>query len=922
MRGDERWDETWHRLREWTAGQAPSERLSAQVLQDQGFKEVDPSHPLGGTDAGADALAERDGERWVMAVYFPRGQQEFATIKKKFLDDFAGVASNDAAAMAFVTNQELRRAERRLLAQAVDKLVWIYHLERVVAILDQPRMHSVRQQFLGIEATGQGKYDAAERLDELWRASIARSAARWAAVGLPPEEARALAEERAVGEVAGEWLPSEGQPVVVWTAPMGSGKSIGSERHHQARLEAAANEEGAPVPVFLRAAECLPSLQKAVEAAAEEVGHPRARGADVVVDGVDEVGHQAAGQLLTQARVLVGTWPSTTILLTSRPIPALVEAPENRTLPQLAADEQEECIALGAGRGITSTSLFSLPQPVRATLGQPLFALLVGMSIRHRDATPRAPIDLMVMLGERGTRDLAVDQTQLRALATRSVARELGPVPTAEILGGAPIDPLLATGMVADRGSGLAFVLPALAQWFAAQALLLGEIAAEELLEAPEDLELWRYPLGLAIALGSARQANSLLFPLLDREAGFALRVLDAAFGQAILGGAIPPPWREGGRQVRESLQALARALGPLAPSVADTDETGRVLPMGVASDERHLTIAFRHVQDRQDIFALAAEADPVGPDLGWGTVRSSVVGPGAAWAWHWSMTGIRSALERVLRGRLLPLPLTGPLADEEVWASACDVANKSVLTAGALELRLLSGLLAEIADSAYEQGPVLFKKGGGPTHDLRELRQRVLRLRSEGHHTLDAPIPPADRLPNGGWVGEFFSGDRLLEAATRIYKAAILAYRQLVERWMPTLLQQLEHYVLMPVRVVGFVNTGREEEHGFGAIPHLSGYLEPLPGETDDEVVMKISEGSFDLSVGESVWAQQRAARPTAERWLTGTVGGMPLEIGGRYPVSDVVYDWIAHDLKRLGLVGSLASHRSGEARRPWDVS
>jgi hypothetical protein len=26
------WDETWHRLREWTAGQGPSERLAALLL--------------------------------------------------------------------------------------------------------------------------------------------------------------------------------------------------------------------------------------------------------------------------------------------------------------------------------------------------------------------------------------------------------------------------------------------------------------------------------------------------------------------------------------------------------------------------------------------------------------------------------------------------------------------------------------------------------------------------------------------------------------------------------------------------------------------------------------------------------------------------------------------------------------------------
>jgi len=31
-----------------------------------------------------------------MAVYFPRGEQDFATIRAKFVDDFQGVAANDA----------------------------------------------------------------------------------------------------------------------------------------------------------------------------------------------------------------------------------------------------------------------------------------------------------------------------------------------------------------------------------------------------------------------------------------------------------------------------------------------------------------------------------------------------------------------------------------------------------------------------------------------------------------------------------------------------------------------------------------------------------------------------------------------------------------------------------------------------------
>ena len=138
--------------RETFRGQAPSERLAAIILSKEGFNGVDPSHPLGGKDGLKDMTLSSDGKRWIGAVYFPRGQQSFPDIKKKFAHDLDGVKANNAEGLAFVTNQELRLGERKILTELMPEVdVQIYHLERIASLLNTPSFYGIRMEFLDIE---------------------------------------------------------------------------------------------------------------------------------------------------------------------------------------------------------------------------------------------------------------------------------------------------------------------------------------------------------------------------------------------------------------------------------------------------------------------------------------------------------------------------------------------------------------------------------------------------------------------------------------------------------------------------------------------------------------------------------------------------------------------------------------------------
>lgn len=145
-------DETWNRLLTWTKGQKPSERLAAHILSSEGFKSIDPSHPLGGKDGLKDIVSMKDNLQWIAAAYFPRGQKNFNEIKKKFTNDIGGIKKNNVSGLAFVTNQELTLRERKDLKDiGKPHTIEIFHIERITHILDTAKNYGIRLEFLDIE---------------------------------------------------------------------------------------------------------------------------------------------------------------------------------------------------------------------------------------------------------------------------------------------------------------------------------------------------------------------------------------------------------------------------------------------------------------------------------------------------------------------------------------------------------------------------------------------------------------------------------------------------------------------------------------------------------------------------------------------------------------------------------------------------
>ncbi len=138
-------------LRDWRFGPVQAERLVGALLHLEEYADVDPQHPLGGPDGLKDVLCRRDGLRWVAAAYFPPTVPSFSDIKAKFENDVEGVAKNGAEGFCFFVNQRLSIAERQQLeALSSASATEIYHLERLVGLLNAPKGCGLRLEYLRI----------------------------------------------------------------------------------------------------------------------------------------------------------------------------------------------------------------------------------------------------------------------------------------------------------------------------------------------------------------------------------------------------------------------------------------------------------------------------------------------------------------------------------------------------------------------------------------------------------------------------------------------------------------------------------------------------------------------------------------------------------------------------------------------------
>jgi hypothetical protein len=741
------------------------------------------------------------------------------------------------------------------------------------------------------------------RLDELGRASRARCIERWQVAGVDATLALALAQDITVGGAPEDSLPGEERPFRVLRADMGAGKSLAGERFHQAAIAEQLTDATAPVPVYLRARDADEDLHGSVLESCEGLGDPRQQGASLVLDGIDEPGVGAAAKLFEQARVLARTWPGSRVLLTSRPLSVIEDAEELAYLPALELPVAAELVGRVAGIDVTLGFQAGWPENMRQAVRVPLFAVLLGGYLRRSGGTvPGSRGELLQSLVEQAVGRVEGDvRPLLRKLAVLSLGRGGGPVPEREVLGTDDPARLEETRLVVRRERTLVFPLIVLAQWFAAESLIDGDPTPAQLAADAGRLEVWRYPLAIAVGTYGYEQVSALLGPLAAAHAGFASQVVEEGLAKWSQAEEVtPPPALDCARQVRDASEQWVNGAASLKDLFWPVVRDGRLAPTGAHVDGAWLTTAF-YAGDEQipdvtelpqgGLGALFAPGDAALED--WVNLHGARPGRQAAWAWRWSFEQLRSALEGQLQARMLRL-IDGPLADAELWGIVCTLDELTFMHDQSVPIAPAADAVPEDVEiMIFGPGRRILTRGVGTA-----LRAKL----TAGVEELTPPFPGPDLQP-GEWAWSAWGEQRLLERTRAVYMAAIEGYEALTAGQFSSLAPGMQTAVTFPAVLHGYLNPGTPAG-GFHGGPVISWWLEALPAGETSRVELEIQhQGRREEEHAEFEQHAQntRTRRPQQSAWLDSTSHSSILDVFTLFSAQELVYHWLWNDLKRI---------------------
>lgn len=704
----------------------------------------------------------------------------------------------------------------------------------------------------------------------------------------------------------------------------GAGKSEMAEAWHRRSVLALPLHADVPVPAWLPARELgNRPLEQTLDVQAGSAWR-QGKGVDLVVDGLDEADAAAAQAVLDGARVLVRSFDKVRVLLTARPGAVSPDSDETLPVPLLSDDEAKDLVLLA---GAHEHSTLNWSSGMRATVRRPFFALAAGAMLIREEA-PRGEAHLIRALVEdalqKGSERAAVASAEIYTVL-KKLAVALTSTKSDVHLSFNERQVALSSRLVAlSQDDDLTFSLPIFQHWFAAQAMLQGEVSVQKVVTDAVSFNQWRWAAAVAVLSEQNVDAlDNLIGMWVTGNPGAAGWILEQAFG----GG---HTWRQpddepldpatSGPRLLRAFRTWSEAVGPWASCVLPPRMVFDPFELGVAVNGHRITVGLSLRTATEDTVAELPEGlHPLqfDPTVGWRVwfVRSAP--EGTAWPWLIVRDLIANAAIKSLETEPYLGGLGGIWDEERRYAMALKITGHGSLFRHALPAddvrRRADELLGRINPDGYA---LLNSDRIGAV----ELDAMVRWLDDTGAGELQCPVPAPDAVnPQSSWIWDIFTEAGLKRFEVEVYARACIAYDEALAYAFSSFGWSMPTSALQPMGVI----LGLHYFDGWGGrSPGLTVVRVPMAlmpelaptgadviwsgtgravidREPDDDRTDSLERHHATL---QRVWdwlAEHNLEAANALGWSSTRADDM----GKTRPSIAIAAHWLSDDLKRLGL-------------------
>jgi len=617
----------------------------------------------------------------------------------------------------------------------------------------------------------------------------------------------------------------------------------------------------------------------------------------IFIDGLDELDYELIDKIINEVMFLEELWENCYFMLTTRPM-SLINNHNIKYLPVLKNDEIVEIIECISGKEYVSSIGFRLDKDIKDAIERPFFCILFALSIKENCNNFIFDRNRMIdYLVNRSIAKLSLQKEkiydQIIRLSIIFIDKKLGKIHFSELGSDFDIDDLLKSGLIYnDNSEYLYFPLPIIPQWLSAEGVRLKYKNIDEIIKSEEQIIKWRYPLSLLFGKLTYNESKDIFGKIVSKYPGVASIIIRDGIKttrQSDL-----PTANECGKMLQECMRKWIKGLENLAYVIAPF-RYSKIADLGVDVDGIEISVAWNEKSYNEDIKTFT------GKDLlFWGgNIRSHVPVAQSIWPWIDTLEYLSKNLKEIVKQKPLLLQ-DGILLDEYIWRVSCILTEKGSLFDDIIDISEIEEYRKYSYATNLNVNNILI--------NIKYYFSEIDKLIDKGQTFISAPWPKHDIScrESGGWIWDSYSDQRILEKTIFIYDNAFKEYLRVVEEWFPLIKENLSLYNLLPVKFNGDIHISRENTYCGG--PSMEWYYEILPKGESSYVNFKLVDildrEKATLEEYSQIRRELRVKRREKSEWIHFSSGEGVLEIFGYNPITNLVFEWLESDLKKIGWV------------------